>query len=939
MKITSYNARGLRLGDTSIDKVKRLVVDSLLEDCDILCVQETFHAQQDLGKLNSLNPSFHGAGESTTDLSRRLCRGRIKGGVAILWRRQLDSVVNVLRMNADWCIALHVKCNNREFIIVNVYMPYDKHDVAQEEEYLTKLAFIGSFIEEHPTTNIFITGDMNADISGGGSRFGKHMTRFCEDNNLVLSSQLLLPADSFTYYSEAHHSTSFLDHVISSADAHASIRGMKILHDEATTDHIPLQMVLDTDILPELASEGSGDCNVRIDWAKLQWEDRLRYTGRTDTLLGEIQMPLEAIRCSNANCKDAAHCSDLCTMYDSIVSALHKASEPIQTRSRKAHIVKPGWKEFVSEHQAEAKLAHKAWILAGRPRQGPELEQKKVTNARYKYAVRFVGRHEQALRANSMAEKLLDNNPTDFWKEVKKMNRANTALPCNIEGTSGAGNIAELWRQHYSGLFNCIQSDPYCVGSIEGEAVTFSIREVLDAIGKLADGKACGQDKITAEHLKLASPRLAAKLALCFTGLMTHGILPDSMLTVTLVPVIKDKAGKVGSMDNYRPIAIASILSKVMEGILLDRLSEYIYTTDNQFGFKAKHSTDLCIYALKEAVETYRRKNSSMLIGFIDASKAFDRVNHHKLFTKLKQRGVPNCIIRILAYWYAEQSMQVRWGNALSTPFTVGNGVRQGGLLSPAFFNLYMDDLSVQLNKCRTGCMIGNTLVNHFMYADDLAIISPSSAGFQLLLNICTEYGVQNDVKYNAKKSVVMICRTKKEQALSFPTLYLSGQALSVCDKTKYLGHIITEQMDDDDDMYRQRRALYAQANMLIRKFHFCTDEVKISLFRAYCTPIYTAPLWVSYKKESYRKLWVAYNDCLRILLNKPRTYTSVSKLFCDSRLCSFEALLRNLMYKFMCRMEGSQNDVIMLLSNPRRSSVRHHSHMWKHWNKCLHRQ
>ena len=78
-------------------------------------------------------------------------------------------------------------------------------------------------------------------------------------------------------------------------------------------------------------------------------------------------------------------------------------------------------------------------------------------------------------------------------------------------------------------------------------------------------------------------------LAICFTGLMTHGILPDSLLTVILVPVIKDKAGKVGSMDNYRPIALASILSKVIERILLDRLSEYIHTTDNQFGFKAEH--------------------------------------------------------------------------------------------------------------------------------------------------------------------------------------------------------------------------------------------------------------------------------------------------------------------------------------------------------------
>lgn len=130
------------------------------------------------------------------------------------------------------------------------------------------------------------------------------------------------------------------------------------------------------------------------------------------------------------------------------------------------------------------------------------------------------------------------------------------------------------------------------------------------------------------------------------------------------------------------------------------------------------------------------------------------RVSYHAV--------MPDSMIRILAYWYANQSMQVRWGNGVSAPFSVGNGVRQGGLLSPALFNLYMNDLSEQLRGGKTGCMIGNALINHFMYADDLAIVSPSSAGFQQLLSICFDYGLKYDVQYNAKKSVVMICRTKR---------------------------------------------------------------------------------------------------------------------------------------------------------------------------------
>ena len=111
-------------------------------------------------------------------------------------------------------------------------------------------------------------------------------------------------------------------------------------------------------------------------------------------------------------------------------------------------------------------------------------------------------------------------------------------------------------------------------------------------------------------------------LAMCFSGLLLHGILPDSILSVLLAPIIKDKTCKASNIDNYRPIALASILSKVLERILLDGLQEYAITSDNQFGFKNKHGTDLCIYALKKLVSRYKRHNSTMFMCFLDASKA-----------------------------------------------------------------------------------------------------------------------------------------------------------------------------------------------------------------------------------------------------------------------------------------------------------------------------
>ncbi len=112
--------------------------------------------------------------------------------------------------------------------------------------------------------------------------------------------------------------------------------------------------------------------------------------------------------------------------------------------------------------------------------------------------------------------------------------------------------------------------------------------------------------------------------------------------------------------------------------------------------------------------------------------------------------------------------------------------------------------------------------------------------------------------------------------------------------KVKYLGHIITERMTDDEDIERQHRMIYMQANILLRKFSFCSDEVKVSLFKAHCTTLYTAHLWCNYRASSLQKLQVAYNDAMRILLRIPRWH-SASEMFVSLRVITFKALLRNL--------------------------------------------
>lgn len=136
----------------------------------------------------------------------------------------------------------------------------------------------------------------------------------------------------------------------------------------------------------------------------------------------------------------------------------------------------------------------------------------------------------------------------------------------------------------------------YCKG------VIVTPEEVSDGVFKLKINKSCVIDNVTSEHLKYASLRLCPLLTICFTGCLVNGLLPESLMSILLVPVIMNKQGKVSDIDNYKPIDLANSISKVLKRILSIRLKPHLLTTSNQFGFKQGHGIDTSIFALKELV-------------------------------------------------------------------------------------------------------------------------------------------------------------------------------------------------------------------------------------------------------------------------------------------------------------------------------------------------
>ena len=141
-----------------------------------------------------------------------------------------------------------------------------------------------------------------------------------------------------------------------------------------------------------------------------------------------------------------------------------------------------------------------------------------------------------------------------------------------------------------------------------------------------------------------------------------------------------------------------------------------------------------------------------MYVTFLDASKAFDRIDHWLLFNKMIKKGVPLFIIKLLLF--GTHVRECLYAGVIHVPpvFCVTNGVKQGGIISPMLFNLYMDDLSLKLNGSGIGGYIGISFINHLCYADDLCLIRFSSSSMQYLLNICKEYAFTHKLLYNGLK-------------------------------------------------------------------------------------------------------------------------------------------------------------------------------------------
>ena len=521
-----------------------------------------------------------------------------------------------------------------------------------------------------------------------------------------------------------------------------------------------------------------------------------------------------------------------------------------------------------------------------------------------------------------------ESDTNDFWNSWRSLHNANKShFPAVVNGCSSKQDIANEFKKVFHA--NSSPNNPEQVAILDErfsnafedyaqshslncdcKSHVISVQMVFDAIQGMKDGKCADADGISAEHLKNAPISLYHRLTQLFNKMLHHAFVPQQFKRGFMIPLVKDSQGNVSDTSNYRGITISPVISKVFEHVLKSQFSEFLQTSTLQFGFKKKSSTVHAIYCLKQTVSYYINNKSSVYCSFLDASKAFDRLVHSGLFLKMIERKVPLAFLNVIMFWHDGLSCQVKWDNHFSDWFFITAGVRQGGVLSPDFYCIYVDDLICKLQSLGVGCYIGKVFAASLFYADDMAVLSPSLKGLQSLLDACANYCHEWDIKLNAKKTknIFFGCKTPPTHRVS-----LNGTEIQWDDKCKYLGVTLVSGRSFNCCIRETTGKFYRALNSILRIEGRSEDMVMLRLLEAHCVPILTYAAEVIHVNDpnERRQLRVSYNAVYRKMFGYSYR-ESVTLLQHSLGRPTWEELLERQQLAFHRRLESCPPDSLV---------------------------
>lgn len=868
-----------------VSKVENAAFVKYIESFDIVCLTET-HVKSDY--TLSCFPDFDIFVADAHKLSKQ---GRLACGVMVLVKKQFSNLVHRINIDVENTVVLKLDKtllkSELDIVLVAYYAPpYDSSfwklsnngfgletlencilNIHESNINDFHMLICGDFNARTGTQNskIFDDLDVLSDVEGDYPRssqdssvinaFGEQLIEICNMSESIILNGLseFNFDDSCTFVSSS--GTSLVDYFIMSKALFVSLQIDSLYVDnKIESDHLPvvLSLKMETQDNAHVENKDKGYVN-KVIWDKSK-EDAFLRCLHSPPIQEKIVEATNLLQ------------SDIEKALDCFTNSLITASDCMVRQVNTHKMFKKKSSDWYDEECKQAKKDVKGKLKIFR-RTRLETDRKEYTSANkaFKVLTRAKKQASKRQRADTLADS--SKNPSEFWTQVRNM--LNDRKPDNSDSID-----IDTWFHHFQQLFGDLEvnnddinlNDEHNGPNNLNSVIT--AEEVIKAIKKLKTGKSGGLDRVLSEMLKAGKNITVAFLTDLFNAIFDRGQYPSQWAKAIIVPI--HKKGDFQNPNNYRGISLLSILSKCFTSILNQRLYSWLedehMIVENQAGFRKNYSTTDHIFTLHALVQSSLSKRGKKLyVAFVDFTKAFDYVDHTKLLETLQKDGISGKFYCILRSMYESLKSCVRVKGEFSEFFDCPRGVRQGCVLSPTLFSLFINQLAQHINESgRHGIQLLPGLMELFilLFADDVTLISSTPFGLQNQLNCLKQSCVQLKLEVNIEKTKIIVFRKggflgKNEQ------WYFNGRKLEVVNEYCYLGFVFTTMLSynigTNHLVNKGKRAVFN----LCRLFQQLKEMSKDAYFKIFDSKVqsillYSSEIWGISRLESIEKVHLA---------------------------------------------------------------------------------
>ena len=477
-----------------------------------------------------------------------------------------------------------------------------------------------------------IAGDFNFEILPGSIGYSL-FAGIAADYNLVCCDSLHSNL-KYTYCHATLNQQSWLDHFFVSHPLFNSVISCDAVdRGDNLSDHVPVYCVIKVDFAAcdrIVTNKISQPLVYRERW---DLADTVKFYLQSGVNLQSIEKPSALLDCDD-RCACEEHRVEINRFYERIVNALKISAVGCVPRIA-VNSLKPFWNENLDKLKQISIDMHTLWRSCGSPRSGIINTARLKAKYDFKTAIKNAEHDYERNHCDELDFLFKENNSKKFWKRWSAKFSKKSVYLDTIEGISDPQSVADKFAEYYGAIYTDSSIDSKAVDDFhtacrkfspksDGKHLNVDIETIEKCISSLKSCKAAGHDGISPEHLIHSHPCLISLLKMLFMLMFKHEYVPEAFGRGLIIPIAKDRNGDLHSLENYRPITLSPVISKVFELLLGDLLKIYFCTDPLQFGFKDKLGCRNALFALRCVLQYFNQRGSNVYMASLDATKAFD---------------------------------------------------------------------------------------------------------------------------------------------------------------------------------------------------------------------------------------------------------------------------------------------------------------------------